>query len=106
WRFYGELPLHRFTDAAGETYQSEKCPYADFSWAFFTTLQNLTLQEMLTTVISLKRYELRFGKPSTSLNALVPEFLPALPTDFMDGRPLRYRLNSGSSFTLYSVGQD
>jgi hypothetical protein len=41
-----------------------------------------------------------------TLDALVPEFLPSLPRDFMDGQTLRYRLNHGGSFLLYSVGDD
>jgi hypothetical protein len=35
----------------------------------------------------------------------VPEFLPALPFDYMSGRPLCYRLNT-TGFLLYSVGED
>jgi hypothetical protein len=40
------------------------------------------------------------------LNALVPEFLAAVPMDLIDGQPLRYRLNADGSFVLYSVGEN
>ena len=65
-----------------------------------------TLRELTVAAIALKRYELRHGKPAPNLAALVPEFLPAMPRDYMDGQPLRYRLNSDGSFLFYSVGQD
>ena len=46
------------------------------------------------------------GCTAADLAALVPEFLPAVPTDLMNGQPLHYRLNPDNSFTLYSVGED
>jgi hypothetical protein len=81
-------------------------PYPDFSRAYFTTMKNLTLHEMVITAIALKRYELRHGKPPASLAALMPDFLAAPPIDLMDGQPLRYRVRSDGSFVLYSVGED
>jgi hypothetical protein len=56
--------------------------------------------------IALKRYELRHGKAPASLDALVPEFLASVPIDYMDGKPMKYRLNPDGTFTLYSVGED
>lgn len=58
------------------------------------------------TAIALKRYQLRYGALPKDLSALVPEFLPAVPKDMMDGLPLRYRLNPDGTFLLYSVGPD
>jgi hypothetical protein len=40
------------------------------------------------------------------LNDLVPIFLSSVPADFMDGKPLRYKLRSDGDFLLYSVGED
>jgi hypothetical protein len=40
------------------------------------------------------------------LEELVPEFLPEVPIDFMDGKPIRYRRRPDGSFVLYSVGWD
>jgi hypothetical protein len=56
--------------------------------------------------IALKRYELRHGQPPETLAALVPEFLPAVPVDYMDGKPLKYRRNANGGFVLYSVGEN
>jgi hypothetical protein len=65
-----------------------------------------TLREMTIAAIALKRFQLRSGKFPLSFSALVPEFLPELPHDWIDGQPLRYRLNTDGTFTLYSVGED
>jgi hypothetical protein len=63
-------------------------------------------RELIVAVIALKRYELHHGKPAPSLVALVPEILPELPRDFMNGQPLLYRLTPDGAFVLYSVGTD
>jgi hypothetical protein len=108
WRFYQRLPLlDDFVDVVSPTNQSRgPYPYADFTKAWYTTMWTLTQHQMLITAIALKRFELQHGKKSPSLDALIPEFLPALPTDFMDGHPLRYRLNSDGTYALYSVGNN
>jgi len=64
-------------------------------------LRNLTL-----TAVALQRHQLRHGKFPDSLQALVPAFLPSVPTDEMDGQPLRYKLKTDGSFLLYSVGEN
>jgi hypothetical protein len=64
-----------------------------------------TDRSLTIAAIALKRHYLRHGKYPNTLSALVPEFLPAIPQDFMDGQPLRYR-HEDNSFTLYSVGDN
>jgi hypothetical protein len=58
------------------------------------------------TAVALKRYELQHGTFPPDLNALVPEFLPTVPRDPVDGHPLRYRANGDGTFLLYSIGND
>jgi hypothetical protein len=65
-----------------------------------------TERSMTLCAIAIKRHSLRHGRPPASLEALVPDYLPAVPIDFMDGKPLKYRLNADGSYTLYSVGED
>jgi hypothetical protein len=60
---------------------------------------------LVVTALAIKRYELREGELPPDLEALVPGFLSAVPTDVMDGEPLRYRREEGG-FLLYSVGED
>jgi len=56
------------------------------------------------TAIALKRYQLKHGGYPPDLSSLVPEFLPAVPLDPVDGQPLRYRPQANGTFLLYSVG--
>ena len=63
-------------------------------------------RSLVIGAIALKRYSLRHRKFPTSLSELVPEFVSFVPTDYMDGMPLKYRLNANGSFILYSVGED
>ncbi len=71
------------------------------------TLEAQTQQQMGLTVLGIQRYRLRTGRLPAQLSELVPEYLGALPHDFMDGRALRYRLHPGDDgFLLYSVGED
>jgi hypothetical protein len=58
------------------------------------------------TAIALKRYQLRQGTYPPDLKALVPEFLPEVPCDPVDGHPLRYQKLADGTFLLYSVGSD
>jgi hypothetical protein len=108
WRFYVALPLYdEFRGVVrGSGDSPRNYPYAVFSRAWSTTMKNMTLHQMVIAATALKRYELRQGQPPQSLASLVPEFLAKLPHDFMDGQPLRYRLNGDGSFALYSVGED
>jgi hypothetical protein len=69
-------------------------------------MKNLTLSQIASTAIALKRYELRHGAPPPALASLVPEFLPRIPLDYMDDQPLRYRVNGSGAVTLYSVAED
>lgn len=106
WRFYIELP---YVDRVSEIIGGAKAPaypLPTFTRAWLITMKHLTLREMATTAIGLKRYQLRYGRLPEKLDGLVPEFLPEPPVDFMVGQPLRYRLNGDGSFTLYSVAED
>ena len=65
-----------------------------------------TQREMTVAAIAIKRYQLRTGTLPPDLASLVPEYLPQLPLDWMDGKPLRYYPNKDETFVLYSVGVD
>jgi len=70
------------------------------------TAQEETKRRLVVTGIALKRYQLQHGHFPDTLDALPPGFVAAVPLDPMSGAPLRYRLNSNQTFTLYSVGED
>ncbi|HEV2434831.1 MAG TPA: hypothetical protein VG077_02430, partial [Verrucomicrobiae bacterium] len=61
-------------------------------------------RRILITAIALERYRGEYGSYPDTLAKLAPEFLKAVPADFMDGYPLRYRLANEGHFSLYSVG--
>jgi len=65
-----------------------------------------TQREMTVAAIELYRYRLQIGKYPDRLEDLVPQFASEVPRDYMDGNPLRYRLNTDGTFLLYSVGED
>ena len=65
---------------------------------------NLSMRELqLRAAIAL--YEQHHGEPPENLDALVPDFLPAVPEDPFSGKPLRY-LRRGGNWKLWSVGSD
>ncbi|MGH7244554.1 MAG: hypothetical protein ACREJD_14175 [Phycisphaerales bacterium] len=55
------------------------------------------------TTIAIERFKRSRRNFPASLSELVPDFLPAVPLDFADGQPLRYK-TSVNAYTLYSIG--
>lgn len=78
----------------------------ELSRSFDRLLTMEAARHMAITSIALKRYQLRHAKLPPDLSALVPEFLPQVPSDPVDGHPLRYQVTSDNSFLLYSIGKD
>ncbi len=62
-------------------------------------------RDAVLVAIALELHHRRTGAWPESLNALVPDLLPAVPPDRFDGNPLRYRLIDGDPL-LYSIGRD
>jgi hypothetical protein len=77
-----------------------------FNAALRKTTRIKTAQTIIVSAIALKRYQLKHGNYPADLNSLVPEFISAVPLDPVDGKPLRYKLNSDGTFLLYSVGEN
>ena len=63
-------------------------------------------RRIIIAAIALERYHSRHGSYPKTLPDLVPELLKDPPIDYMDGKPLRYRLTDDGHFVLYSVGLD
>jgi hypothetical protein len=63
-------------------------------------------RRMAVTAIALKRYHLLHGSYPGELRALVPDLLPGMIADPVDGKNFRYRLNPEGTFLLYSMGED
>jgi hypothetical protein len=87
-------------------------PYTSFAKALLPALGKAvrktarmqTFVDEARIAIALERYRLANGKLPDALTALVPRFLEAIPTDVVDGQPLRYRLDAEGGYVLWSVG--
>lgn len=77
-----------------------------FIAALRKAVQTETARNVVITAIALKRYEHQYHHLPNKLNELVPEYLKSVPTDCIDGQPLRYRRNADGTFLLYSVGEN
>ena len=64
----------------------------DFGRYFTQYAEAETARRLLVTVLALKRYHLQHATYPASLSELVPNYSKQIPLDFMDGKPLRYRL--------------
>lgn len=53
---------------------------------------------------ALECYRLAKSSFPATLDLLAPQFLEKIPTDVIDGKPLRYRLNADGTYVLYSIG--
>ena len=76
-------------------------------WRSVTKVRTIeTGRVLVISAIAIKRYQLPSGNLPKTLDALVPEFLPAPPRDPVDGKPLRYHPNPDGRYLLYSVGEN
>ena len=57
-----------------------------------------------TLAVALERYRRQHQDLPEQLDALVPQFIDAIPRDPLDGKPIRYTRNSADSFMLTSMG--
>lgn len=107
------LPVHPLLASKLEDRSSRRQRYllsAQFLSATSKIIQKPALADawnrVMVTAIALKRFHLKHGSWPGGLAALVPEFLPEIPIDWMDGQPLRYQLRDDGTYLLYSVGGD
>ena len=70
------------------------------------TLQAEAGRNVVISAIALKRFQLKQGRLPDSLAELAPDYLPAVPIDPYDGKPLKYHPNDDGTYLLYSVGDD
>ena len=73
--------------------------------ALIRAITGETQRQLVLAAIGLERYRLRHGRYPERLEELVPDILPAVPVDFGDGKPLRYK-RAGEKYELWSVWED
>jgi hypothetical protein len=66
---------------------------------------NLALLRCSQSALAAERFRLAHGRWPDSLSAMIPEFLPDVPTDPFDRQPLRFR-RCHQGIMIYSVGPD
>jgi hypothetical protein len=62
-------------------------------------------RDAMAAALVLELWKRTRGEYPASLEEMTPEYLPAVPVDRFDGRPLKYRLHDGRA-TIYSSGRD
>jgi len=65
-----------------------------------------TWRRLALVGLALERYRLAEGQYPEQLSALAPGYLESIPSDIMDGQPLRYSRIDAGDFHLYSVGKN
>lgn len=83
----------------------------DFPGSFFSNCisqipQSQMRLKLAETACALERFHLANRAYPQTLAELTPQFIANIPSDFMDGQPLRYRRLDDHKFVLYSVGLD
>lgn len=78
----------------------------NYARAVDRAVQAETERQMTLAAIALKRFHVRHSNWPPSLGALVPEFLAAVPYDYMSAKPLCYHPMADAGYVLYSVGED
>jgi len=61
---------------------------------------------LTVTALALQRHHLAQGDYPPSLSDLVPAFLPAVPADPFDGKPLRFHRLNSQGYLLHAIGPD
>jgi len=64
-----------------------------------------TAARLLVLELGIHAYRLEKGGLPESINQLIPQYLPKVPLDPYESKPLKY-LKSGTAYRLYSVGPD
>lgn len=72
---------------------------------FGTGQKHLARCDSARVALAALRYRAKQGRLPAGLAALVPGFLPAMPPDPFDGKPLRYKADA-AGLTVYAVGED
>ena len=70
------------------------------------SLRLAALTDEARLACALERFRQARGSFPATLQELVPEFLPVIPVQIVNGQPYLYRLTEDGSFVLYSVGSD
>ena len=73
---------------------------------YCTILHRTRLAELRATeaVLAIRQFEQNEGRPPARMEDLVPKYLPAVPIDPFNEKPMRYIVKPDGSWIVYSVG--
>jgi hypothetical protein len=98
--------------AAAEIEHLPARPYTIFAKMLFPAVEKpvqktarmQSFVDMGQIACAIERFRMVNGNYPRSLGLLVPQFIAAVPNDVVDGKPLRYQLESAGGYVLYSIG--
>ncbi len=87
-------------------------PYTIFAHMMLPALVNTcvrsarvqTALDSAQLACAIERFRLARGELPGSLDLLAPQFIPEVPHDVIEGKPLRYVPNGNGGYLLYSIG--
>jgi hypothetical protein len=107
-------PFHERADEQDQFHQElENAEYGLLTRTLVPAMQRAALsaamadarQQLARTALACARHRAAHGELPQSADELVPEFLPLVPRDPFDGKPLKWT-STGEALVLYSVGPD
>jgi hypothetical protein len=78
----------------------------DVPSSFETDARFVAHLNLLRTGVAAKRYQRKHGRLPETLDALMPEFLAAVPVDPFSGKPLKAVHRDKFGMVIYSVGMN
>ena len=113
--YYDQYLSHELTawsvrqELTGLSLQEQKAKIAQLAeepWHdFLRVVPPPVRRTVVSTALSILRYERKVGALPESLDALVPQYFDEVPMDFWSGEELRY-LSEGRAFAVYSLGRN
>jgi hypothetical protein len=74
------------------------------SSALSKTARGQSILAQASIACALDRYHRANHRYPAALDELAPKFITQIPNDVMDGKPMRYRVESDGTYLLYSIG--
>jgi hypothetical protein len=117
-RLQGVIRPHQVEDAGGKVLDQLQLHRHSFYWFLAKDLNPPLSAPLKTTafaqcaanqalvVCALERCRLARGEFPAALRDLIPQFIPILPMDPVNGESFKYRTTAAGRFLLYSIGWD
>ncbi len=88
--------LNQLTEYSGRTFEDQLGMYAN-PLRVPNSMFAITRSRLQTAKTAVCLYRAEVGSLPPTLDALVPKYLPAVPLDLYDGKPIRYRISTGET---------